>query len=767
MSEDLTTNRKVIIPFTKEYYHFMNQNIFVGARHDRNVRAITLLGIAVSLGGLVMTLINVTQHKGFVTFTTAAIAVLGLFMVFEIRVRKKRKPVEFTVMIIGLGIFTYYSLKGVNDGFAILWTLIVPIGVSFLIGAKHGIFLSIYYEILFICMFYTPYRENMAAYYSETFMNRYPVLYFVDAFVVFITVSSYQISNVTEIEYEARLREAADIAIQADKAKSRFLAQMSHEIRTPINAVLGMNEMILRESDNKDILEYAENISASGRNLLYIINSILDFSKIEDGKMEIIPVEYDLASVINNLVNSIKARAEARELELKVVVDRKLPSELFGDDVRFSQVVMNLLTNAVKYTERGSVTLTVMEKERALGNILIEVVVSDTGIGIRKEDMDKLFESFTRIDEKRNRGIEGTGLGMAIVTKLLDMMDSKLEVESEYGVGSRFSFVIRQKIIDETPIGDYTERYAKASGHMRSKPYVYAPDARILIVDDNEMNCKVVKNLLKRNGIVPDLAFSGAEAIGKIREHFYHIVFLDHMMPKMDGVETLGKLKEMDLIPEGTKIIVLTANAVVGAREKYLEDGFDDYLSKPVEITELEEKLLEFLPPEFVTMKQDVPEEEKPEPMTAPVFNDDAEDEVMEFSPSEDKEEAVQEDTAEKGDFLEELKRKGIDTEAALNYCGKDKEFYREVISEYTSTYAEKRASLDDFLKAEDMKEYRTLIHSVKSGSKTIGAMELSEKARLLEEASANGDLGYVKDNHAAFLREYSGMTKFLSDIVK
>ena len=764
MSDNLGAERKVIIPFTKEYMHYMNQDIFVGARLDRNVRAITLLGIAIALGGFIMTLINIAQHKGFVTYTTAAITLLGLFMSFSIRILKNRTLVEYDVMIIGLGIFSYYSLSGAIEGFSILWTLIVPIAVSFLIGAKHGIILSIYYEFLFIFMFYTPLREQMASYYTETFMNRFPVLYFVDAFVVFITVSSYQISNVTEIEYEKKLKEAADIAIQADKAKSRFLAQMSHEIRTPINAVLGMNEMILRESSDKDILEYAESISSSGRNLLYIINSILDFSKIEDGKMEIIPIEYDLASVINNLVNSIRARAEAKELELKVVVDRKLPSELYGDDVRISQVIMNLLTNAVKYTERGSVTMTVMEKERALGNILIEVVVSDTGIGIRKEDMDKLFESFTRIDEKRNRGIEGTGLGMAIVMRLLDMMDSKLEVESEYGVGSRFSFVIRQRIVNETPIGDYTARYANASGHMRSKPYIFAPEARILIVDDNEMNCKVVKNLLKRNGIVPDLAFSGAETIAKIREHFYHIVFLDHMMPKMDGIETLEKLKEMDLVPEGTKIIVLTANAVVGAREKYLEEGFDDYLSKPVEIQELEEKLLEFLPPEIVTMKQDEAKEEEPKPLTAPVFGSDEadDDEVMEFSPTEEKNGAP----AASGDFLGTLKGRGFDTEAALNYCGKDTEFYKEVIKEYASTYAEKSSSLEDFLKHEDLKEYRTLIHSVKSGSKTIGAMELSEKARLLEEASANGDLGYVKDNHAAFMKDYTETVKFLSDTV-
>jgi YesN/AraC family two-component response regulator len=234
------------------------------------------------------------------------------------------------------------------------------------------------------------------------------------------------------------------------------------------------------------------------------------------------------------------------------------------------------------------------------------------------------------------------------------------------------------------------------------------------------------------------------------------------MMPKMDGIETLGKLKEMDLIPEGTKIVVLTANAVVGAREKYIEEGFDDYLSKPVEITELEEKLLEFLPPELVTMKQDQPEKEEPKPMTAPVFaSDDIDDEVMEFSPGAEKKETAS------GDFLEELKKKGFDTDAALNYCGKDKDFYKEVISEYVSTFAEKSASLEEFFGSDNMKDYRTLIHSVKSGSKTIGAMELSEKARLLEEASANGDINYVKEKHRAFIEDYSDMTKFLSDIVK
>ncbi|MBR4515286.1 MAG: response regulator [Lachnospiraceae bacterium] len=383
---------------------------------------------------------------------------------------------------------------------------------------------------------------------------------------------------------------------RASNAKSHFLAQMSHEIRTPINAVLGMNEMILRESKDKDILEYSENIDSAGNTLLALINSILDFSKIEDGKMDIIPVKYDTASLVNDLVNSISQRADAKGLELKLDIDSSLPCTLFGDDVRFSQIIMNLLTNAVKYTEKGSVTFAMRAEEKVGENVMLYVSVKDTGIGIKKEDMDRLAISFERLDEKKNRNIEGTGLGMSIVTSLLEMMGSRLYVESTYGEGSQFYFTLKQKVVDDTPIGDYGQAVKRKREAGETDDVIHAPGAKVLLVDDNDMNLAVAGNLLKLCGVKADMASSGAETISIMEKKTYDIVFLDHMMPEMDGVETLQALKERKLIPPSCKMIVLTANAVVGAREKYLENGFDDYLSKPMVLADLSGMLKKHLP---------------------------------------------------------------------------------------------------------------------------------------------------------------------------
>ena len=683
-----------------------------------------------------MTIINIFSGRGIVTITTALISVLGLFMFFEIKFRHRRKGVVYGVMIIGLGVFTFYAVSGANDGFAILWTLLVPWAVCFMIGAKYGIMLAIYYALLFIVLFYTPLRDSVSQYYNLTFMNRYPVLYLIDAFIVFITMSSHQISTVTQMEYEQKLQDAMNAAIAADKAKSRFLAQMSHEIRTPINAVLGMNEMILREATDSGVRGYADDIQIAGKNLLSIINTILDFSKIEDGKMEIAPAEYDFPSVLNNLINSAAAMAKGKNLELHADIDPGLPSVLYGDDLRISQVAMNLLTNALKYTEEGSVSFTVREASRSGKEIFIDVDVSDTGIGIKQEDMAKMFESFGRLDEKRNRGIEGTGLGIAIVTKLLEMMGSKLDVKSEYGKGSSFSFRIKQEIVDDAPIGKYTERFEKTVRQEVSRDYIYAPSARVLVVDDNEMNCKVVKNLLKQNGIVPDFAFSGKECIDKLSVKFYHIVFLDHMMPKMDGIETLNILKEKKLISDGTVVIALTANAVVGAKEFYLEAGFDDYLSKPIEIEHLEAMLAEYLP-ENLTHLQTAEEESGP-------------------GPKENKDM-----------ILAKLALEGMDVKAALGYCGGDKDFYIEMLEEYVSAFNERISELNTYLSDHDMKNYETLIHSLKSTSKTIGAMDLSDLALELEKASRDGDESFVETNHGKFSECYKALTETLEKALR
>ncbi|MCR4625771.1 MAG: response regulator [Lachnospiraceae bacterium] len=404
-----------------------------------------------------------------------------------------------------------------------------------------------------------------------------------------------------QTEANKRLVEAAETAVSAGRAKSRFLAQMSHEIRTPINAVLGMNEMILRESNDASIKDYASNIQSSGRNLLSLINSILDFSKIEEGKMEIIPVKYSTATLIETLINSVSQRAEDKGLIFETHVDENIPLGLYGDDVRLAQIVVNLLTNAVKYTNKGRVDLYISGERKANNNYAMSISVKDTGIGIKQEDLGKMFESFTRLEETRNRAVEGTGLGMSIVTRLLDMMGSKLVVESEYGRGSEFSFVIDQMITDNTPLGDIKQ---KTKYHTDSDPNaacLYAPKAKVLVVDDNDMNLKVMKNLLKLNGIVPDMASSGEEALTKMSQYKYDIILLDHMMPKMDGIETLFEAKKESLIDPGTVVIALTANAVVGARESYLDAGFDDYLSKPVEVKALEGVLVKYLPEKYVS----------------------------------------------------------------------------------------------------------------------------------------------------------------------
>lgn len=565
-------------------------------------------------------------------------------------------------------------------------------------------------------------------------------------------------------EYEAKvLRLEKSAADAANKAKGDFLAEMSHEIRTPINAVLGMNEMILRETREENVRQYADNIKASGKTPLSIVNDILDFSKIEDGKMELVPVAYDLASLIQNLVNSIQGRAKAKNLEFEVDVDENLPCVLQGDDVRITQVIMNLLTNAVKYTEEGKVLFSVRQggriQEEEQNYVLLDVSVKDTGIGIKEEDRKKLFESFERLEEKRNRNIEGTGLGMAIVVKLLSMMGSEIHLDSVYGKGSVFSFRLQQRIISDQPIGDYAEHVIRSEQSLKEKAYLYAPNARVLLVDDNGMNLEVAKNLLKRNGITPDLSSSGSDAIEKIRSKRYDIVFLDHMMPKMDGIETLAKLREEGLFKKGggTVVVALTANAVVGARETYLAAGFDDYLSKPIDAKKLEEQLCKYLPKDLQSFCKEAKQEEPDE-------SDDTFS--LEFLPGEGEVNASDASKKPADQVLEEVKDLGLAVEKGLIYCADDKDFYVSMLDEYAAAFDEKSRDLRNLYAKEDWKDYRVLIHSIKSNSKTIGAEELSERARLLEEAASQENMHFLTLEHENFMNEYEVLVRNLRRVL-
>lgn len=524
-------------------------------------------------------------------------------------------------------------------------------------------------------------------------------------------------------------------AVAASEAKSSFLSSMSHEIRTPINAVLGMNEMILRETTDKKIIDYSTNIRNAGKTLLTLINSILDFSKIEEGKMEIVPVTYDTASLVNNIIASIDERAKAKKLRFLKEIDKNLPSKMIGDDVRLQQVIANILTNAVKYTEDGHVRLTIKEQKREGDEVELYVAVTDTGIGIRKEDLPKLFKSFERLDLEKNHSIEGTGLGMAIVTNLLKMMGSEIEVDSEYGKGSVFHFVIRQKIADPKPMGDYKNAVVTASVN-KDMLLPHADKARVLVVDDNDMNLKVAKNLLGLFGINAELANSGQVALYRCKRDHFHLILLDHMMPKMDGKETLERMKKEKLIDESTKVIALTANAIQGAEEDYLKSGFDGYISKPIEMTTLEKALKKYLPDE--------------------VLKDDyATEEVIEFAPASGESKPV-ENKAKAVSFTDYLKGKGYETDKAMMFCAGDTEFYKEILSDYVTSFEEKKGGLDWSYNAGDWHDFEIKIHALKGVSKTIGATALSEQAYQLEKAASKNDDDYIRQEYDNFMKSYA-----------
>lgn len=392
------------------------------------------------------------------------------------------------------------------------------------------------------------------------------------------------------------------MAIMANESKDKFLANMSHEIRTPINTVIGMNEMILRENKDDTIQEYAKNIQSASRMLLSLINDVLDFSKIEAGKLEVTENPYHLSSLLNDVIMGMKVRAQNKKLSLHLNIDENMPAVLKGDEIRIRQIMNNLLSNAVKYTSEGSITFSA-KGVRNDDTFTLEISVQDTGNGIKKEDMARLFDSFQRLELNKNRYIEGTGLGLSITKQLVNQMQGSIDVQSEYGKGSCFTVCIPQEIVDNQPMGDLNKAYKNAATaeeapmeKQEEKKHLYAPSSSVLVVDDNKMNLTVVKALLKRSAIQLDFAMGGEECLEFTRNKKYDLILMDHMMPEPDGVQTLHMLREeKDNVNQDTTVIVLTANAIAGAAEQYLQEGFADYLAKPVVGDKLEEVLAKYL----------------------------------------------------------------------------------------------------------------------------------------------------------------------------
>ena len=546
------------------------------------------------------------------------------------------------------------------------------------------------------------------------------------------------------------LREAKDVAEQSNASKSEFLANMSHEIRTPINAILGMNEIILRESLEArdmtpaghtamrrvfdDICASSGNIDSAGKNLLSIVNDILDISKIEAGKMEIAESPYKLSSVLNDVSNMIVYKARTKQLEFHVEVDEALSDGLSGDEARVRQVLTNLLNNAVKYTDSGSVRLAIRaaaDKPAEPGStIRLVITVQDTGIGIRQEDIDRLFDKFERVDMDRNSTIEGTGLGLAITRRLLLLMGGSIDVASEYGKGSTFTAVIPQKVVSCEHVGNFREKFERSIEASRARrESFHAPDARILVVDDTRMNIAVVTGLLKNTEIMIDTAENGAEAVAHARKTKYDLILMDQRMPGMDGTEALGRIRQESLNRE-TPVICVTADAISGAREKYMAAGFTDYLTKPINGDSLEKALLAYLPAERVEWLHN----EMPETGSSP---------------------AVARDNTWKP-----LRAAGIDPEIGLGYCQGDDGFYRSMLLEFAGSAPEKARLLQESCAARDWENYGIYVHALKSASKMIGATGLSEAAQRLETAAGDGLGAVIELGHAPLLAEYAAVAE-------
>nr|MCR4782796.1 response regulator [Lachnospiraceae bacterium] len=432
----------------------------------------------------------------------------------------------------------------------------------------------------------------------------------------------------------------------------------------------------------------------------------------------------DLSSVINDLINMSNPRAKAKNLELKVLVDETMPHMLYGDDVRIKQCALNILTNGVKYTEEGSVTLEFAYERLSDDMMNLIITVKDTGIGIKEEDIEKLYSPFERIEESRNRTIEGTGLGMNIVKQLLDLMGSKLDVSSVYGVGSVFSFTIKQRIIKDEPIGDFERSYRK-SIEDREKYQVQfrAPEAKILVVDDTALNLTVVKGLLKQTRVQIDTCESGFDALEMVRKNKYDCIFLDHRMPKMDGIETLQKMKEMDdNLNLKTPCVALTANAVSGARDVYMQAGFDDYISKPIDGTKLEHLLKTILPKELIYLPGDEGFDLNEVPLVTKKVSYDA-----------------------------------LDMKEAIQNCGSE-ELFVDVLKQYRDSIFDKADEIEKFYKERDYRNYTILVHALKSSSRLIGAIEISELAKELEAAGDREDSSFIEENTEKLLSMYRGL---------
>ncbi len=770
-----------------------------------------------------MTFINIISKEPVMACVTGGISIWIAFSVIGYKILKKKVWLIISILLCAYVAMMYFLISGGVDGFSILWLLLIPQATMYFFSLYYGGVISIILGVSIILYMWTP-LSKIGYNYSETYILRFPIVYFFS--LILSMVIKYRIFYIRQ--QQNILIERAEYA---NRTKSEFLANMSHEIRTPMNAIVGMCELILREETiSESVRENCFNIQSSGRSLLAIINDILDFSKIESGKMEIIEKEFNISSVLNDVINMIIARKGNKKIEIMVQADPDIPSGLIGDEIRIRQIILNFMTNAVKFTKAGVVTLRISQTKQAYG-INLKVSIEDTGIGITEENLEKLFQSFQQVDTHRNRSIEGTGLGLTISKRLVTQMGGFVNVASVYGRGSTFSFVIPLKVSNDAPfisvenaekldvigfidftrletpqIGrQYKEIMAQISRQMNVKfTYAYnideiyrlintskvthcfvgkeeylenqsyftnlaskieviivqdmidaipipsnmkciykpfytmsvamalnnkkvsyntsrdmnpavtflAPKAKILIVDDNMINLKVAVGLMKPYDMQIMTADGGRKAISMLESTKFDLIFMDHMMPEIDGVETTNIIRNSEgEYYKNVPIVALTANAVNGVREMFLKSGFNDFLAKPIEIIELDKILKAWLPKEYIT----------------PIGLD------------RQKEKEI------KKEIVSPKKETFISISEGLQHTFGNEELYYQILDMYVESGLEKQVYINQLFEAKDWKNYIIEVHALKSSSQSIGALSLFELAKKLEFAGKAGEYDVIE----------------------
>lgn len=710
----------------------------------QNVLNVTLLALLCgSLWSMVVTL-SVGAY-----INSLIICVIGMTLVFSLYLSviknnvRKAGLVTYVVMCLIAFPMMFFTSGGIESGIVVWFVLCLISSWLLLDGAMAMVLYVITILWYYLCVFMSIKNHNLVLHADKPFLTMQILQAMLVVTLIIGVVLKFQ-NYIYEKQKEKILEHDLELEM-ANKAKSSFLANMSHEIRTPINGIIGMDTMLLKECDNNPVIkEYAMNIQSASQSLLSIVNDILDISKIESGKLEIIPEQYELFSILNDCYNMISPRASDKGLELIMNVDSQIPSGLYGDEVRVRQIINNLLSNAVKYTEQGTVEFNLSFEKQNDSAVMLMISVKDTGMGIKEEDIGKLFQDFSRVDQKKNKSIEGTGLGLALTKSLVELMNGSVGVKSVYGKGSEFSVKIPQMIKVRTPMGDFAQRYKERMSEMDSfNDYIYAPTAKLLIVDDVPMNLLVAKGLLKATGAMVDTADSGMEALRMLDEKKYDLAFFDHMMPEMDGIETLQALrKKEDCINAKTPVIILTANAIIGAKEEYIKAGFVDYLSKPINEKELNAVLKSHLDGKLLEEKN-----VKEEPL-----------EVM----TETVKENASDENADKQDENMVGAEEIINVDLGLSFCMNSADFYNEMIGEYIR--GNRFDSINQMYADNDWDNYRIAVHALKSTSLNIGASKMSEAAKSLELACKEGDIEFVKQNHKAVMDMYTDVLEYLKD---